>query len=123
MAACIYYKYYLADVIMEANKVVAEITVVPLGTGKPGVSEYVAACVKVLGKHKDINYRLTPMGTIVEGTLDEIISVTREMHEVPFKKGALRVTTTLKIDDRRDKLLTMDGKISSVRKRMPSVKT
>ena len=108
---------------MEANRVVAEITVVPLGTGKPGVSEYVAACVKVLGKRKGINYRLTPMGTILEGTMDEIISVAREMHEVPFKKGALRVTTTLKIDDRRDKLLTMEGKISSVRKRMPSVKT
>jgi uncharacterized protein YqgV (UPF0045/DUF77 family) len=45
------------------------------------------------------------------------------MHEVPFGKGALRVVTTLKIDDRRDKVLSMEGKLTSVRKRMPSVKT
>jgi uncharacterized protein (TIGR00106 family) len=107
---------------MEARKVVAEISVVPLGTGNPGVSEFVAACIGVLDKRKNINYRLTPMGTIMEGPLDEILAVTREMHEVPFTKGALRVTTTLKIDDRRDKPLSMEGKLTSVRKRMPSVK-
>jgi uncharacterized protein YqgV (UPF0045/DUF77 family) len=59
----------------------------------------------------------------MEGPLDEILSVAREMHEVPFKKGALRVSTILKIDDRRDKALSMEGKLKSVRKRMPSVKT
>ena len=107
---------------MEGRKVVAEISVVPLGTGNPGVSEFVAACVSVLDKRKSISYRLTPMGTIMEGPLDEILAVTREMHEAPFRKGALRVVTTLKIDDRRDKALSMKGKIASVRKKMPSVK-
>jgi uncharacterized protein (TIGR00106 family) len=108
---------------MKGRKVVAEITVVPLGTGSPGVSEYVAACMGVLEKNKKISYRLTPMGTILEGPLDEVLSVTREMHEVPFKKGALRVSTTLKIDDRRDKALSMEGKLKSVRRKAPSVKT
>lgn len=108
---------------MQGNKVVAEISVVPLGTGKPGVSEFVAKCLGVLKKRKALVYRLTPMGTIIEGTLDEILSVAKEMHEVPFAKGALRVVTTLKIDDRRDKPLSMEGKLSSVRKRLPSVKT
>ncbi len=107
---------------MEARKVVAEISVVPLGTGNPGVSEFVAACVDVLNKNKKISYRLTPMGTIMEGPLDEILAVTHKMHEAPFREGALRVVTTLKIDDRRDKALSMKGKIASVRKRMPSVK-
>jgi uncharacterized protein (TIGR00106 family) len=106
---------------METRKVVAEISVVPLGTGNPGVSEFVAACMDVLAKRKNISYRLTPMGTILEGPLDEILAVTREMHEAPFLKGALRVATTLKIDDRRDKALSMEGKLSSVRKKMPSV--
>jgi uncharacterized protein (TIGR00106 family) len=107
---------------MRVRKVVAEITVVPLGTGSPGVSEYVAACMDVLSKRKNISYRLTPMGTVMEGPLDEILGAAREMHEVPFKKGALRVSTILKIDDRRDKALSMEGKLKSVRKRMPSVK-
>lgn len=108
---------------MRARKVVAEISVVPLGTGSAGVSEYVAACLAVLGKRKGVAYRLTPMGTIMEGPLDEILSVTREMHEVPFRKGAVRVITTLKIDDRRDKALSMEGKLAAVRKKLPSVRT
>lgn len=107
---------------MKERKVVAEISVVPIGTGSPSVSEYVAACVSVLEKRK-VSYRLTPMGTIMEGPLDQIMAVTAEMHEVPFLKGALRVVTTLKIDERRDKELSMEGKLGSVRKRMPSVRT
>ena len=42
------------------------------------------------------------------------------MHEVPFSKGALRVVTTLKIDERRDKVLTMEGKVESVLKQQSS---
>ena len=102
--------------------VVAEISVLPVGTGSAGVSHYVAACLDVVKDRKDISYRLTPMGTILEGPLDIIIEVARKMHEVPFVKGAARVVTTLKIDERRDKANTMDGKLKSVLKLRPSVK-
>ncbi len=102
--------------------VVAEISVVPVGTGSAGVSQYVAACLDVVKDRKDISYRLTPMGTILEGPLDIIIEVARKMHEVPFDKGAARVVTTLKIDERRDKANTMDGKLKSVLKLRPSIK-
>lgn len=107
---------------MKAKKVVAEISIVPLGTGKPGLSEYVAECLGVLKDCKSIKYRLTPMGTILEGNLEAVLSVARQMHEVPFDRGALRVVTTIKIDDRRDKRLSMEGKLASVRRRLPSVK-
>ena len=102
--------------------VVAEISVVPVGTGGPGVSQYVAECLDVVEDKKDISYRLTPMGTILEGPLDIIIEVARKMHEVPFGKGAARVVTTLKIDERRDKTNTMDGKMKSVLRLRPSIK-
>jgi uncharacterized protein (TIGR00106 family) len=101
--------------------IVAEISVVPLGTGSAGVSEYVADCMDVLAKSSGIKYRLTPMGTILEGPLDLVLKVARAMHEVPFTKGAVRVITTLKIDDRCDKALTMQGKLDSVKKLRPDV--
>ena len=44
----------------------------------------------------------------------DIFEITKKMHEVPFDNGALRVTTNLKIDDRRDKEARMDKKINSV---------
>jgi len=97
--------------------VVAEISIVPLGTGSPGVGRYVAACVGVLAR-RGIKHEVTPMGTVVEGNLDDILQAVREMHEVPFKAGAQRVVTTVHIDDRRDKQLTMEGKVRSVQERL-----
>jgi uncharacterized protein YqgV (UPF0045/DUF77 family) len=40
------------------------------------------------------------------------------MHETPFKKGASRVVTTLKIDDRRDKRGTLSGKKEAVQSKL-----
>lgn len=117
----------MANILLEGGaemgQVVAELSIVPLGTAGTGLSHYVAACLKVLEGKKDLSYKLTPMGTIIEGPLEEILEVTRQMHEVPFEKGALRVATTLKIDDRRDKTSTMSGKVASVKKLNPAVKT
>jgi len=97
---------------------VVEVTIVPLGTGSPSVSRYVAECHKVLAQEDGVKYQLTPMSTVIEGDLDRIFAIIRKMHEVPFAAGAVRVSTSIKIDDRRDKELTMAGKIQSVREKL-----
>ena len=78
---------------------IAEVTIAPLGTGSPSVSRYVAECHKVLAQEKGLKYQLTPMSTIIEGDLDRILEAVRKMHEVPFAAGAMRVSTSIKIDD------------------------
>jgi len=93
---------------------IVSISVVPVGTGNTSVSSYVAGCQKVLKSSKKIKYRLTPMATILEGELKEIMDVIPKLHNVPFERGAGRVLTTIIIDDRRDKDITMDGKLKSV---------
>ena len=98
--------------------VIAELTVVPLGTESTSLSSYVAGCHEVLKNQNKVKYKLTPMGTILEGELDDIFEITKEMHEVPFESGAFRVTTNLKIDDRRDKEAAMDKKINSVKEKL-----
>ncbi|MFU8794220.1 MAG: MTH1187 family thiamine-binding protein [Dethiobacteria bacterium] len=98
---------------------VVEISIVPLGTGSTSLSYYVAACEKELQNHsKDLYYELTAMGTIIEGDLDCILAVIRRLHEVPFKKGALRVSTHIKIDDRRDKVGSITQKVKSVKDKL-----
>ncbi len=104
------------------NLVVVEVSIVPIGTGETGISHYIAACLEVLEGKKDLSYRLTPMGTVLEGPLDEVLKVIHQMHEVPFEKGASRLITNIKIDDRRDKPVTMATKVESVLKLRPSVK-
>lgn len=111
----------MLEVVMK-GQVVAEVSIIPVGTGGTGLSRYIAACLEVLEGRKDITYRLTAMGTIIEGPLDKVLEVICKMHEVPFNKGASRVVTSIKIDDRRDKPSTMAGKIESVMKLRPSIK-
>jgi uncharacterized protein (TIGR00106 family) len=93
------------------------LTITPIGTGTPSVSRYVAGVHRIL-QASGLVHELTAMGTIIEGDLDEILSVVRRMHEVPFGEGAVRVSTLLKIDDRRDKEHTIARKMRSVREKL-----
>ncbi|WP_372633179.1 MTH1187 family thiamine-binding protein [Cohnella sp.] len=98
---------------------IVQVTIVPLGTGSPSLGEYVAEVHRVLEQSAErIKYQLTPMSTIIEGELDELLAVVRRMHEVPFASGASRVSTTLTIDDRRDKQGTMEQKLLSVEEKL-----
>jgi uncharacterized protein (TIGR00106 family) len=92
---------------------IVEINIVPLGTSTPSVGRYIADAVEIL-KESGLKYELTSMGTIIEGDLDEILSLAKKMHETPFFKGVKRVVTTIKIDDRRDMEATSSDKIRSV---------
>ena len=97
---------------------IAEVSVVPLGTKTPSVSQYVARAIKVLEREKSIKYEITPMGTIIEGDLDRILVVVGKMHEGVFGEEVARVLTTVKIDDRRDKARGMKEKVDSLKKKL-----
>lgn len=97
---------------------IAEISVVPLGTKTPSVSQYVARAVKILERERGVKYEITPMGTIIEGDLDRILAVVKKMHEGTFGEGVARVLTTVKIDDRRDKVQGMKQKLNSLKKKL-----
>ena len=92
---------------------VVEVSVVPLGLSTTSLSEQVAAVLKPL-KDSGLHYTLTAMGTIIEGNLEEVMRCVLKMHETPYGTGAARVYTTIKIDDRRDKPVTIESKIRSV---------
>jgi uncharacterized protein (TIGR00106 family) len=96
---------------------IAFVTITPLGTGTPSVSPYVAQVEKVL-RASGLTHQLTAMGTLIEGDLERILAVVRQMHEVPFEAGALRVSTSLRIDDRRDKEATIESKMRSVEEKL-----
>jgi uncharacterized protein (TIGR00106 family) len=97
---------------------IAEVSVIPLGTKTPAVSQYVARAVNVLKQEKGIKYETTAMGTIIEGNLDGILAVVRKMHEGTFGEGVARVITMVEIDDRRDKAQGMKEKVDSLKKKL-----
>ena len=96
---------------------IAEVSIVPIGTQSTSVSSYVAACLEVL-EESGLTYELHGMGTIVEGDLKELFEIVLRMHEVPFDAGALRVVTSVKVDDRRDKEATAKDKVGAVKRHL-----
>jgi uncharacterized protein (TIGR00106 family) len=96
---------------------IMEITTFPIGEGT-SLSKYVAKAIEVLESEPDIDYELTAMGTVVIGDLDRLLEVAQHMHQAILDTGAQRVSTTIHIDDRRDKPVTLSSKLESVRKAM-----
>ncbi|WP_078545685.1 MTH1187 family thiamine-binding protein [Litchfieldia alkalitelluris] len=100
---------------------IVDVTVIPIGTETPSVSEYVANIQGILAGYKEegkINYKLTPMNTIIEGELSTLFEVIQAIHEAPFAQGIQRVATNIRIDDRRDKKVKMDDKLASVQSKL-----
>ncbi len=96
---------------------IAEIIVTPLGTGSPSLSKYVAKVERII-RESGLKCQLTPMSTIVEGNLDEILDLVKRVHNALFEEGVLRVSTTVRIDERRDKLQTMEQKVRAVEEKL-----
>ncbi|OLP64604.1 hypothetical protein BACPU_25290 [Bacillus pumilus] len=100
---------------------IADVTIIPIGTDSPSVSEYVADVQKILEsfqKEGKIKYQLTPMNTLIEGELSVLFEVIQRIHEAPFEKGLHRVATNIRIDDRRDQTTTLKSKLDSVNKHL-----
>jgi uncharacterized protein (TIGR00106 family) len=97
---------------------IAAVSVVPIGTGSTSVSSYVAGAEKILRDDGRVTYQLGPMFTTIQGDLEACLDVIRKMHESLFDAGALRVSTSIKIDDRRDRQGDMQAKVESVEEKL-----
>ena len=96
--------------------VIADLCVVPIGVGV-SVSEYVAACEKVL-TDAGLKTRLHAYGTNIEGPWDEVFAAIKRCHEVVHELGAPRISTSLRLGTRTDRPQTMEDKLRSVERKM-----
>ena len=92
--------------------VIVDLCVVPVGVGL-SVSEYVAACQRVLADAQ-LEHTMHAYGTNIEGEWDAVFAAVKRCHEVVHAMGAPRISSTLKIGTRTDRLQSMQDKIDSV---------
>lgn len=86
----------------EGTVVIAEVSIFPLGTGTPGVSEYVKVAVREL-EASGLKCTLGPMGTTIEAeTTEEAYAAIARAQAAVFELGAERAYTVVKMDERRD---------------------
>lgn len=97
---------------------IVDLVIVPLGTGSTSLSKFVARCHEPLKDYPQLKWQLNPSSTTIEGDLPTILEAIQKMHELPFQEGALRVSTSIRIDDRRDKQASMEQKVKSVKEKL-----
>lgn len=90
-----------------------DLCVVPVGVGV-SLSPYIAACERVL-KEAGLKFALHAYGTDIEGEWDDVFAAVKRCHEVVHGMGAPRITTTIKLGTRTDRVQTMEDKIESVK--------
>ena len=77
------------------------------------MGEYVADALRVI-ERSGLSYRLNAMHTEVEGELEQLLRLIPRIHQACFARGARRISTVVKIDDRRDASSSIEGKVQSV---------
>lgn len=97
-------------------KVICDLCVVPIGVGV-SLSEYIVECTKVL-REAGLKTQLHPYGTIIEGEWDDVFAAVKRCHEAVHAKGAPRITSTIKVGTRVDRVQTMEEKVQSVEQRL-----
>lgn len=97
-------------------KVIADVCVVPIGVGV-SVSRFIAACEKVF-EDGGLAYSLHAYGTNVEGEWEAVFAAIRRCHEVVHDMGAPRISTTIRVGTRTDRVQTMADKIESVHQKL-----
>jgi|YelNatPaOPRAMG01_1025707.scaffolds.fasta_scaffold05053_2 uncharacterized protein (TIGR00106 family) len=95
--------------------VVADLSIMPVGEGT-SLSKYVKRAVEEL-KRSGLKVDVGAMSTSVEAeTTEEIFRAFERAKEALFEMGAKRVYMVIKIDERRDKPISIESKKSAVLK-------
>ena len=93
--------------------IISQLSIAPLGKGT-SVSKYVKIVVKSI-ENSGVKNKTNAMATVIETEdIETLFEVVKNAHNAMVKAGAKRIITELKIDDRRDKDVTMGNKIKSL---------
>lgn len=78
----------------------AELEIIPIGTQSTSLSAVLAEVARLVDG-SGLDYRAGPMGTVVEGSWEDIVGLARRCHDAALHASG-RVVTTIRIDDRTD---------------------
>ena len=93
--------------------IIAQLSIAPVGKSV-SLSKYVKLVIETL-KKENIKFETNAMATVIEtDDLNKLFNVVQKAHNAVLTSGARRVITELKIDDRRDKNVTMESKLKPV---------
>jgi uncharacterized protein (TIGR00106 family) len=95
--------------------VLLEFSMSPMDKGE-SVSDYVSRSLEIVSG-SGVDYRLNPMGTVLEGEWEEVMSVVKECYET-MRSDCKRITCSVKIDYREGKNGRLESKMASVENKL-----
>jgi uncharacterized protein (TIGR00106 family) len=95
--------------------VLLEFSMSPMDKGE-SVSDYVSRSLEIISG-SGVDYRLNPMGTVLEGEWEEVMSVVKKCYEM-MRSDCKRITCSVKIDYREGKNGRLESKMASVENKL-----
>lgn len=95
--------------------IIVELAIFPMDKGE-SVSPYVARVLDVVQK-SGLPYKLNPMGTCIEGHWEEVMALVDQCFHT-MQKDSNRIYMTIKADYRKGTSGRLQGKVTSVQKKM-----
>ena len=95
--------------------VLLEFSMSPMDKGE-SVGNYVSRSLKIVSE-SGVDYRLNPMGTVLEGEWDEVMDVVKNCFET-MRSDCKRISCSVKIDYRDGKKGRLESKMASVEKKL-----
>ena len=92
-----------------------EFSMSPLGKGE-SVGAYVSRALKIIDA-SGLDYRLNPMGTVLEGEWDEVMAVVKKCYEA-MSADCNRIACSIKVDYRKGHKGRLDSKVASIEKQL-----
>lgn len=98
---------------MPKINVLVDLCMVPLGTGNPSVSDFVAMIENKI-RQSPFKTSLHSFGTTIEGPWDDVMTFIGELHEYAHEQGYVRCHTEIRLGTRTDKNQTAQDKIDTL---------
>jgi len=95
--------------------VLLEFSMTPLDKGE-SVSEYVSRSLKIIDE-SGVNYRLNPMGTVLEGEWDEVMAVVKRCYDT-MSADCNRITCSIKVDYRKGRENGLESKMAAIESKL-----
>ncbi len=103
-------------ITVKGEVMIVELSVIPIGV-ETSLSKYVAEVMKII-ESSGLKYESHSMGTNIECGWDDVTPLVRKCHERLSEMGVERISTLLRISDRRDKPYTIEGKMKSLEEKL-----
>lgn len=95
--------------------IMLEFSLIPLDKG-PSIGAHVARSLDLIDA-SGVDYRFGPMGTVLEGTWDEVFGVVKRCFE-RASEDSERITLSIKVDYRKGATARLADRVERVEKRV-----